>query len=83
MCVVLKRVIAGLRLKTRLQDRVDVNRKREVGDVPEEWRVVTGRVGDRETRPCAGITAYMDSGGGQVGPQRTSCYDIENNMVEV
>jgi hypothetical protein len=55
-----------------------------------EWR--QGRVGGKERRARGGITEYMDSGGGgsgggsgggEVGPQRTYCYNMENNMAEV
>lgn len=40
--------------------RVRVGRKREVEDVPEEWRVVTGRDrdGEKEIRPGGGIIGY-------------------------
>lgn len=52
-----------------------------------EWRVVTGSCWWQWNAAAWCITEYMDSGssgggGGEVGPQRTPCYNMEN-MVEM
>lgn len=46
------------RPQSRLLARVRVGRKREVENVPEGWRVVTGRDGNKGMRPGGGITGY-------------------------
>lgn len=61
-----------------------LNGKRGIEYVPEAWRAATESIWWREMRTRS-ITEYVDSAGGGgsgSGPQRTSCYNMENTMVE-
>jgi hypothetical protein len=75
----------GCRLETRLQSRVDVNRKREIEYVPEEWRVVTGSSwwqGNGLVVVLLGIWIVVVVMVKWCS-RRTCCYNMENNMVNV
>ena len=73
----------GCRQETRLQSPVDVNRKREIEYVPEEWRVVTGLSWWQGNGLVVLLSIWIVVVVVRWGSRRTFCYNMENNMVNV